>query len=543
MNIKGISLVLLIWSLTACALSQEAATQDGAERAAWEIRKENIIMAIRFNDVSEIAGIQGLDDFGGHAASIADLNGDGWEEICVTNCGNLKRDGDYVALPNLLYMNNRDGTFREVAAKAGVQGPTKGDDPFWHGAVFADFNHDGIFDLVMGAGNPAIDSKAFINDGTGRFTDVTASVFGLVRFGTRAVCVGDVTGNGYLDIYVTNGSEVSQMGGGHKLDQPVPASNFFLNDGSGNFTRADLGVPYSGFTQGAVLCDLNNDGHLDLIEAKWGGNKAEGITLNIYYNDGKGHFTDVTADLGLNPRGGSRINGVEVGDFNNDGWLDLVCLGDSGGGGRLLRNEKGQKFVDVTADAGLDFGDGFSAVFGDVDNNGWLDLLVLHTLPRRFVLYRNKGDGTFEKLSDTGLEAIDTGGASVRAGAFFDYDHDGRLDVFIARKRDYNMLFHNETQNDNGWLRIQLTGVKGDTGGVGAKIWLYDAGHLGEPDHLRGYRQAINSRAYVVQHSPILHFGLGKAQTADMRVEFLGGKVIERQNVPGNKLIHVDGSR
>ena len=511
-------------------------------------------MMINFTDVSKRAGIQGLADFGGHAVAVADLNGDGWEEICVTNCGNRRRDETYLAQPNLLFMNNGNGTFREVAREAGVQGPTKGDDPFWHGAVFADFNHDGILDIVLGAGNPVrfaqwllreppFDNRAFLNDGQGHFTDVTAQVFGSTHFGTRAVCVGDVNGDGYLDIYVTNGSELAEALGGQKLDQPVPANNFFLNDGNGKFTRADLGVPYTGFTQGATLCDLNNDGHLDLIEAKWGGPSAEDITLSIYFNDGRGHFTDVTADLGLNPRGGRRVNGVEVGDFDNDGWLDLVLLGDADGGGRLLRNEKGKRLVDVTQDVGLEFGDGFSAVFGDVDNDGWLDLLVLHTRPRAFVLYRNTGHGTFEKLSHTGLEVTDTGGASVRAGAFFDYDRDGRLDVFIARKRDFNLLFRNETQNDNGWLRVQLTGVKGDAGGIGAKTWVYDAGHLGEPNHLRGYQQAINSRAYVVQHSPILHFGLGDAQTVDVRVEFPAGKVVEQPGVPSRKLIHVDGSK
>jgi hypothetical protein len=113
--------------------------------------------------------------------------------------------------------------------------------------------------------------------------------------------------------------------------------------------------------------------------------------------------------------------------------------------------------------------------------------------------------------------------------------------VFIVRKRDFNLLFRNETQNDNGWLRVQLTGVKGDAGGVGANVWVYSAGHMGDPNHLRGYRQAINSRAYVVQHSPILHFGLGEAQTVDVRAAFPGGKIVEYQDVSGRKLIYIDG--
>ena len=217
-----------------------------------------------------------------------------------------------------------------------------------------------------------------------------------------------------------------------------------------------------------------------------------------------------------------------------------MCVGDEG---RLLRNERGTRLVDVTASAGLAFGAGFSAVFADVDNAGWLDLLVLSNRPRRFALYRNTGAGTFQKLSRTGLEVADAGGYSARAAAFFDDDRDGRLDVFIARKRDPNLLMRNETPSRNGWLRVQLTGAKGDAGAIGAKVWVFDAGRLGDGKHLRGYRQSINARAYLVQHSPLLHFGLGSAQTVDMRVQFPGGKLIERRAVPARQLLRIDASR
>lgn len=95
--------------------------------------------------------------------------------------------------------------------------------------------------------------------------------------------------------------------------------------------------------------------------------------------------------------------------------------------------------------------------------------------------------------------------------------------------------------DNDGWLRVRLTGANGDAGGIGAKVWIYEAGHLGKTDHLRGYQQAINSRAYLVQHSPVLHFGLEDAPSVDVRVEFPSGKIIERQRVPSRSLIHIDG--
>lgn len=483
---------------------------------------------VRFSEISRLAGIQGPAEMGGHGAAVADVNGDGLEDVYVTESSLGK------PTPNYLFINNGDGTFRDAAKPAGVSGDKQRDD-LSHGAIFVDFDHDGDFDLFLGTGDPAMDNRLFQNDGRGRFTEVTASSgLGRSPFGTRSVCAGDLDGDGFIDLYVSNalGPNFFDYDG-----PPVDVENVYLNDGKGRWRREKRGLLYTGFTQGALICDIDNDGDLDVIEAKWG-HRGRRITMSIFLNDGTGFFQDATAALGLNPQGFT-LNGIDVGDYDNDGYLDLVMIGDAL---RLYRNERGKGFTDVTEKVGIAgrAGRGFSAVFGDVDNDGHFDLFVANTDGVPFVLYRNDGRGSFRRSEGTGLEWKDDAGASSRAAAFLDFNNDGALDLFIARKRDSNLLFRNEHRGQD-WLKVKLIGVHGDAGATGAKVWVYAAGHLGDERHLKGYRQAINSRAYLVQHSPLLHFGLGDSTEADVRVEFLRGKIVEYRNVAASQVLLVDG--
>jgi enediyne biosynthesis protein E4 len=484
--------------------------------------------SVQFSEISRLAGVQGPAEMGGHGTAVADVNGDGLEDVYVTTSSLGK------PTPNFLFINKGDGTFREAAKSAGVSGDKQRDD-LSHGAIFVDFDHDGDFDLFLGTGDPVMDNRLFQNDGQGRFTEVTASSgLGRSPFGTRAVCAGDLNGDGFIDLYVSNalGPNYFDYDG-----PPVDVENVYLSDGKGRWRREKRGLLYTGFTQGALICDIDNDGDLDVIEAKWG-HRGEKITVSIMLNDGTGFFQDATAALGLNPQG-FPLNGIDVGDYDNDGYLDLVMIGDAL---RLYRNERGKGFTDVTEKVGIAGRScrGFSAVFGDVDNDGYLDLFVANTDGVPFVLYRNDGRGSLRRSEATGLELKDDGGASSRAAAFLDFNNDGALDLFIARKRDFNLLFRNEHRRQD-WLKVKLIGVHGDAGAIGTKVWIYAAGHLGDEGHLKGYRQAINSRAYLVQHSPLLHFGLGESRQADVRVQFPGGKVVKYRKVAAGHVLLVDG--
>ena len=131
--------------------------------------------AIKFEDVSSAAGILGNPFHGGHAAAVGDVNGDGNEDVYVTNCGTRRAGEGWAAIPNELFISKGDGTFREMAEPCGVVGPTDADD-IAHGAIFVDLDADGDLDLVVGTGSRDYPNRLYSNDGRGRFTDSTGGM-------------------------------------------------------------------------------------------------------------------------------------------------------------------------------------------------------------------------------------------------------------------------------------------------------------------------------------------------------------------------------
>lgn len=473
--------------------------------------------AIRFEDVSAAAGIHGNPFHGGHAAAVGDVNGDGHEDVYVTNCGTRPAGDGFLAIPNELFVGKGDGTFREAAAECGVMDPP-GPDDITHGALLIDLDADGDLDLVIGTGSPDHTNRLYLNDGSGRFAEATRDA-GLEQtlWQTRAVCGSDINGDGWTDLYFTNADRDAYE---HRQGTLQPA-NVFISQLGRRFVAEPRGIAFTGFTQGAVMADLTGDGWPDLAHAQWGGADHGGISLGLFVSAGGGErFADAreqmaVADIDI------RLNGVEAGDYDHDGYLDLLLLGDRI---VLLHNEGGKRFRDVTEAQGLT-GEGFSAIFADLDNDSWPDIFVANT-NGPFAVYQNH-EGHFAQAPKTGGELRDGGGSSSRAVSLIDYDQDGRMDVFIARKRDPNVLLHNVSQAGRS-LRLLLQSHGTGVGAPGARVWVYAAGHLGQAEHLIGYAEDVNSRGYLCQHSPALHFGVGDAQTVDVRVGLPDGRQLER---------------
>ncbi len=475
--------------------------------------------AIRFEDVSAAAGILGNQFHGGHAAAIGDVNGDGHEDVYVTNCGTRRAGDGWAAIPNELFLNNGNGTFREAAAQCGVVGPLDGDDVA-HGAIVVDLDADGDLDLVVGTGDPGHSNRLYVNDGKGQFAEVTHEA-GLAEtpWQTRAVCASDVDGDGWTDLYFTN----ADRGAYEHREGTLHPANVFVSRLRRQFVGEQRGIAFTGFTQGAVMADLTGDGWPDLAQAQWGGRDHGGVSLGLFVSDGHGRFTDARAQMDVSGIG-FPLNGVDAGDYDHDGYLDLVLLGDEI---RLLHNESGDRFRDVTSEQGLE-GKGFSAIYADFDNDSWLDIFVANT-EGPFAVYRNI-EGRFERLADTGAELRDEGGFSSRAVSLIDYDHDGRMDVFIARKRDPNVLLHNLSEA-GGSLRLLLRSRDGAMGVPGARVWVCEAGHMGDETRLLGRADDVTSRGYLCQHSPALHFGVAQANTVDVQVQFPTGRTLSRRGL------------
>ena len=430
-----------------------------------------------FTNMAEQAGV--TNDRWGFGVAIGDYDNDGWPDIYVTNFGK-----------NRLYHNNHDGTFTDVAEKAGV---TLGN---WStGATFGDYDGDGLLDLfVPGYVHYDLDHPPVPGS--------PAVAFSTCEFrGLKVMC-------------------------GPRGLQGEP-DHLFHNNGDGTFTDVSqrAGVSdtnrYYGLT--AVFADLNNDGKVDLVVAN------DSTPNYLYLNKGGGHFEDASYASGyaLNENGRETASmGIAVGDYLNNGRLDLYNTVFSDDYNPLYKNEGDANFSDVSYAAGiaeatipfLGWGDGFL----DYDNDGWKDLMAINghvypgvdqsdwgtTFAERPLLFHNLRNGKFgvvPAVRTTGLAALLIG----RGAAFGDLFNDGKIDVVINQLGDTPALFRNVNEDKNHWVGLRLIGgPKSPRDAVGAAVYLTAAG-------VRQRGDVISGGSFASSNDFRIHFGLGQATTID----------------------------
>ena len=476
---------------------------------------------IKFTDISLQAGIK--DASKGACLALADYDGDGFVDIYVGNNGKFP---EVKGMPNILYKNLGNGNFTDVAVKAGVA-----DDRQTQGVVWGDFNNDGYPDLYVV--NDFALNALYLNNGDGSFKDITnaAGVKGGIDIAGGdeipngySVTLADIDNDGYLDIYVVN------LGSANML---------YRNNGDGAFTditdqanvKAGVG-PMSAGTA-AVFSDFDNDGKPDLFAVN-----GYGLPSFLYINTGNG-FKDFTDKAGIGENGDAQ--GVAVGDYDNDGNMDIYVSNFASPEGAplqntLYRNNGKGVFQDVTAQAGL-ARESYSigAVFGDLDNDGYLDLYVINSGEPN-ILYRNKGNGTFEDITDkAGVGNINLG----TIAALADINNDGYLDIYVANSGFSNEkvgetdILYSNNGGTNNWLQVSLKGTMSNRMGIGVRIKA-SIGNL----HLT--REVSGGTGYC-QNSPIANFGLGVYEKVDkLEVIWSSGIVQTLNNIKANQRIIVE---
>ena len=444
----------------------------------------------RFIDIASDLGINTVDLAGG--VIVEDLDQDGFLDI-VTSSSDPER-------AVTLYRNLGTGSFKDITAGTGLDQQFGG-----LNIVAADYDNDSDTDLLVLRGGwlyeeGKIRKSLMRNDGDGIFTDVTRSAGLAEPYPTQAAVWGDFDNDGDLDLYV--GNEIS---GDAERPGPAYPSQLFLNNGDGTFKDAarEAGVANDLQAKGVAAGDYDNDGDLDLYVSNIGRNR-------LYRNNADGTFTDVAPELGAtHPEG--RSFAAWFFDYDNDGWLDLWVpaydatvddlaadhLGRPHGASlpRLYHNDGHGAFTDRAALMGLAHPYlPMGANFGDLDNDGWLDIYLGTGSPDLWalmpnVMLRNDRGVSYQDVTNAG------GFGHLQKGhgiAFADLDNDGDQDIyhqlggFYPGDRFGNTLFLNPGHGGR-YLTIRLVGVESVRSAVGARVAL----RLATPDGPRQIHRAV----------------------------------------------------
>jgi hypothetical protein len=495
-----------------------------------------------------------------------DYDNDGWQDIYWVNGGTMDTlKGKVPAPSSALLRNNRDGTFSDFTAKAGVA-----NERFGQGVCAGDFDNDGWTDFaVTNYGK----NRLYRNNGNGTFTDVAEQAGINVSQWSTGCAFGDYDGDGKLDLFIAgylkldlqnlppagsggasnaanpqseirNPQSKGAMGASYSAGQPclyrntqvmcgprgLPGAPDFLyhNDGNGKFSDVSVkaGVSdkagYYGF--GVAWFDMDDDGRLDLIVAN------DSTPNGVYRNLGNGVFEDVSYASGaaLNEHGREQAHmGVDIGDYNGDGRADIHITNFADDTNVLYRNDGAGSFSDVTAAAGL--GEvtipflGWGTNFLDYDNDGWLDLLVAngHVYPsvdqldwntsyrQRLMLLRNVKN----RFADVNAGDALAVPRPTRGSAVADYDNDGDLDILLNNIGEMPTLLRNDANKTQHWLTLKLVGdpaLKTPRDAIGTVVQTTI-----NQRKLRG--EVASGRSYVSQSDLRVHFGLG-ATAAPVRV-------------------------
>ena len=439
-----------------------------------------------FTDITDVASVG--DTGYGLGCCVGDYNNDGFTDLYVTNYG-----------PNVLYRNNGDGTFTDVADTAGVDA-----DQFSSGCAFVDVDADGYLDLYVvnyvqfdpdtnlecarlgiptyctPEALPGAADVFYRNNGDGTFTDVSGSIgIGTANGKGLGVVCGDMDNDGDVDIFVANDTTPNFLYRNERKGNEMTEDALFAG-----VALSEEGRAYSGM--GANLGDFDNDGHLDIVITNF-----QDQTNSLYHNAQSGFFTEMSFAKGIGERSLPYLAwGVDFIDVNNDGWLDLFI-----------------------ANGHLD------------DNIAEIDPIGIYAQPNQLF------------LNDRGIRFSEDPDATIaqqkvsRGAAFGDMDNDGDVDIVISNLKDAPTVLRNDSGNASRWLTVKLIGTDCNRDAIGTRVTVVSG-------ELTQMREVKSGSGYLSQNDLRLHFGLADATRVDtLTVRWLCGRVQTLQNVETNQVL------
>ena len=553
---------------TTATVPHPAPSAAPAQTTASEAAPARPSGPIRFTDVTAQAGIHFRHNSGafgkkylpetmGSGVCVLDYDNDGWQDILFVNSMDWPEHATGKSLP-ALYHNNKDGTFTDVTRQAGLATEMYG-----LGCAAADYDNDGFEDIYI----TALDGNhLFHNLGNGKFADVTGKAG--VRdpgFSTGAVWF-DFDNDGKLDLFVSHYVEWSPaadqyctLDGKHK-SYCTPelykgqSATLYRNKGNGTFEdvtkKAGLYDPASK-SLGVALLDYDNDGWLDLFVAN------DTQPNKLYHNNHNGTFTDeaFAAGVAFSDAGKARAGmGADAADYDLSGRQSLVIGNFTNESMSLYHNDGSGLFADKAMTDGIGPPSAnsltFSTFFFDYDLDGLPDIfaanghvaddvsVVTPTIhyAEPPLLFRNKGNGKFEDVSDKLGSALRQPVVG-RGAAYLDFDNDGDLDLVINTNNGPAKLLRNDNGNQNDMLRIKTIGTRSNRDGIGAKITVKtDKG-------LQLFGMVKDGSSYLSQNELPLTFGLGKPEankTVSLEIVWPSGKKESVADIKPNQFITLE---
>ncbi len=426
----------------------------------------------------------------GFGCCVGDYNNDGFTDIYVTNYGE-----------NVLYRNNGNDTFTDVTAQAGVGGNGK----LSTGCAFVDYDADGFLELYV------------VN---------------------------------YVEFTVEENPECSRQGiRTYCTPEALPSSADILyrNNGDGTFTdfTENAGIALSpGKGLGVVCGDINNDGAVDIFV-------ANDTTPNfLYWNNGDGTFTEdaLFAGVALSEEGRAYSGmGTTLGDFDNDGNLDIVITNFQEQTNSLYHNTQDGFFTEVSFDKGIGEKSlpylAWGVEFVDFDNDGWVELFIANghlddnvakfdpvgTYAQPNQLFLNSRGLNFQTI-----EIVEQNVYSSRGAAFGDIDNDGDIDVVVSNLNKIPTLLRNVRGNMQRWLQVQLVGNHCNRSAIGARVTVRNG-------ELTQIREVKSGSGYLSQNDLRVHFGVGDAKQIDtVTVRWPCGQIETLHDVQTNQRLIVE---
>jgi hypothetical protein len=560
------------WLRANSGLQQKAASPKD------ELPAQSADLGVSFLNIGRESGLNAKTIFGGEhknkyllettgcGVAFYDYDNDGWLDIFLVNGTRLEGFPVGGEPTSHLFRNNRDGTFTDVTAKAGVAHSGWG-----QGVCVGDYDNDGWDDLFVTYFGKNV---LYHNNGDGTFTEVSQKA-GVAGKGTRwntGCAFVDYDRDGHLDLFVANYIDLDLA------TAPVPESGpclyksvmvacgppglqggkniLYHNNGDGTFSDVSeaSGILSANGTYGLgiLTADFDNDGWPDIYVAN------DSTASALYQNRKNGKFQDIAIEAGcaLSPDGKPQAGmGVSAADYDLDGNLDIVKTNFAGDTPSLYHNQGGANFEDATFIAGLGAHTqylGWGCGFFDMDNDGWADILICngHVYPeveqlkteagyaQRKLLYQNLHNGHFADVSFQAGPGISEPSPS-RGAAFGDFDNDGDIDVVVNTVNDYPQLLRCDSKLDHNWIKIRTIGTKSNRSGIGARLMCMTH----PPGEAKPHQQIDEVRSgggYFSQNDLRVHFGLGKALKVDvLEIRWPSGQVDTLKEIKANQVIFV----